>query len=220
PWQVPYAPDHVEARTDVYPLGAVLYEMLVGRAPVDGPHPMAVLRRVTDEQPTPLRELCPDLPAEVIALCERAMAKDRDARFGSAGQFAEAIQNYLLGRLLGRSPADLLAPLPAVVGPVPRPSRRPIVLAGVGAAALVIGLVVYRLGVPAVDHSTGPPVESVAPSGPVEPAGGPAPARGPGRVRGPMQMLARGVDGRRGRGGARPVPGRPPRPPKRPPDPP
>jgi tetratricopeptide (TPR) repeat protein len=102
PEQVLAVPEDVDARTDVYSLGAVMYEALTGRPPFDGPNVLAILRQVTDEQPRPIRELNPDVPEDVAAICMRAMAKDRDSRFATAGQFAEAIQGCLMRRLLGR----------------------------------------------------------------------------------------------------------------------
>src|SRR5262249_12214817 len=130
PEQILDAPEDVDARTDVYSLGAVLYEMLTGRRAVDGPNVLAILRRLTDEEPVPVRAVNPAVPQEVADLCARAMARDRAERFASAGEFAEAIQKYLLEKLLDnpepqgalRLP-ELLPALPPATLPGPR--RRP-----------------------------------------------------------------------------------------------
>jgi tetratricopeptide (TPR) repeat protein/predicted Ser/Thr protein kinase len=147
PEQVLDPPEEIDARTDVYSLGVVLYEMLTGRRAVDGPNVLAILRRLTDEEPVSVRAVNPAVPQEVADLCARAMARDRAERFATAGAFAEAIQRYLLEKLLGKpEPLDalglpeLLAALPPATLPTPR--RRPwpwrrLVLA----AALLAGMV-------------------------------------------------------------------------------
>jgi predicted Ser/Thr protein kinase len=119
PEQILDAPEDVDARTDVYSLGAVLYEMLTGRRAVDGPNVLAILRRLTDEEPVPVRAVNPAVPQEVADLCARAMARDRAERFPSAGEFAEAIQRYLLERLLDNpEPLDALR-LPEILAALP-----------------------------------------------------------------------------------------------------
>jgi hypothetical protein len=137
PEQTLERPDDLDARTDVYSLGVVMYEMLTGRPAFDGPSALAVLRKVSDGEPPPLRVLNPSVSEEVAAVCARAMAKDRNARFSSAGAFAEAIQTYLLAKFFGGPEPDLLAlPPPRSI----RGSRRrPLLLSGVVASLLVAG---------------------------------------------------------------------------------
>jgi serine/threonine protein kinase len=155
PEQVLDAPEEIDGRTDIYSLGAVMYEMLTGKPPVDGPSVLAILRRLTDEEPIALRDLNPDVPPEVAAICERAMAKDRQGRFATPGQFAEAIQAYLLDKLLripdalGSLPPPLA--LPPMVPAGGRPSsrswrRKAFVCAAVGLVAVALCVVVGLLG--------------------------------------------------------------------------
>src|SRR5262249_32622635 len=73
PEQLLEAADELDGRCDVYSLGAVLYEMLTGRPPVDGPTALAVFRKLAEEDPVPVRELNPAVPEAVAALCERAL---------------------------------------------------------------------------------------------------------------------------------------------------
>lgn len=104
----------VDHRTDLYSLGAVMYEMLTGVPVADGPTALAVLRKVTDEPPVPILDLMPGVPPEVTAICERLLAKDRDARFALAEEVAKAIQDFFVRRLFGTPEVELLAGLPAL----------------------------------------------------------------------------------------------------------
>jgi tetratricopeptide (TPR) repeat protein/predicted Ser/Thr protein kinase len=140
PEQVLAAPQEVDARTDIYSLGAVLYEMLTGRPPVDGPTVLTILRNLSDAEPTPVRECNPDIPEEVAAVCQRALAKKPDERFASAAEFASAIEAYLAHAYPGSS-GDATVIRPSMV---PRGPRRPLP-ARIGwkaglAACLVLGL--------------------------------------------------------------------------------
>lgn len=80
----------LDERSDVYSLGAVLYEMLTGVPPYKGPTSISVaMKHVMEPVPNP-REYRPDLPEACIAVVERAMAKDPSARFATAGEMAAA----------------------------------------------------------------------------------------------------------------------------------
>jgi serine/threonine protein kinase len=119
PEQVLDPPEAVDARTDVYSLGVVLYEMLTGRRAVDGPNVLAILRQLTDAEPVPVRTGNPAVPQPVADLCARAKARDRADRFASAGELAEAIQKHLLEKLLDNpEPLDALR-LPELLAALP-----------------------------------------------------------------------------------------------------
>jgi serine/threonine protein kinase len=81
----------VDARSDVYGLGAVLYHCLTGRAPFRGASMLNVLSQVLSAPPTPVRELAPHAPAHLAALCERALAKSPGDRPASATAFLAAL---------------------------------------------------------------------------------------------------------------------------------
>src|SRR5262245_28039877 len=78
----------VDTRTDIYALGCVLYEMLVGEAPFSGPNTVAVLSRIMTETPRPVRATRPTTPVGVEAAVSRAMARVPADRFASAADFA------------------------------------------------------------------------------------------------------------------------------------
>lgn len=81
----------IDARTDLYATGAVLYELITGHVPYDADTPMAVLaKHIYDELP-PARSLVPNLPAPVEALIQKSLEKDPAKRFQSAAEMAAAI---------------------------------------------------------------------------------------------------------------------------------
>jgi formylglycine-generating enzyme required for sulfatase activity/tetratricopeptide (TPR) repeat protein len=82
----------VNARTDIYATGVILYEMLTGRVPFDADTPMAVLTQHLYEPPPPMSRLNPSLPAVVEATVLRALAKDPTDRYQSAAEMAEALE--------------------------------------------------------------------------------------------------------------------------------
>jgi YVTN family beta-propeller protein len=80
------------AATDVYALGTVLYELLSGRLPfVDDGNAIALLYRHVHELPTPLSEVVPDLPAELVETTMRALAVDPGERYATAEDFGVAL---------------------------------------------------------------------------------------------------------------------------------
>ena len=81
----------LDPRTDIYSLGCVLYEMLVGEPPFSGPSTAAVISRVMTETPRPIRATRPTTPAAIDAAVGRAMARVPADRFATAADFALAL---------------------------------------------------------------------------------------------------------------------------------
>ena len=76
---------HVDARSDVFSFGAVLYEMLTGRRPFAGTSEMGLITSILRDEPTPVRSARPEAPADLEPIITRALAKDPGARYQSAG---------------------------------------------------------------------------------------------------------------------------------------
>jgi serine/threonine protein kinase len=90
----------VDGRSDIYALGVVGYQMLAGELPFKATNTPAMLMKHISERPKPLHELRPDLPANLIAAIECAMAKGRDDRFATAGAFRDALDaNAIVSRI-------------------------------------------------------------------------------------------------------------------------
>ncbi len=81
-------------QSDVYALGIMLYEMLLGRAPFEATTPAATMRRHLTEPPPPLSSVRPDIPRWLAEVAERAIAKNPAQRYRDAGQFLAALRSH------------------------------------------------------------------------------------------------------------------------------
>jgi serine/threonine protein kinase len=81
--------------TDVYALGTILYEMLIGQRPFQAAGPMDLLLQVTTREPTPPRRLRPDVPVPLEEICLRCLAKDPAGRYPDAAALADALRQFL-----------------------------------------------------------------------------------------------------------------------------
>ncbi len=134
----------IDNRSDIFSIGSILYELIGGRRAFDGANIEETLAQVIADLPTPLEQLRPDTPAPLLAVVRRALSKDIEQRYQSAGELRNDLAAYAGGAtiaLAARGPAtrgrDLRRQL--------RTPRMRLMLAGLAAvSAIGIGALVTR----------------------------------------------------------------------------
>jgi Tol biopolymer transport system component len=132
--------EEVDARSDLFSMGIVLYEVATGHRPFAGDSAIATLHQIVAEQPRPMREWNPQAPPELERIVSKALEKDRDLRFQSAAELRSDLM-----RLKRTSSQD--APAISASGKArlrARLRRRWLAIAAVAAAIGVAGWLVLR----------------------------------------------------------------------------
>ncbi len=138
----------VDHRSDLFSLGVVLYTMCTGRSPFRAETTVAVLRRVCDDVPRPMREVNPDIPKPLVNIIDRLLAKAPEDRFQTAQEVADLLLSHL-AHLQNQASPTLRDPVSdgpatdrkaraAAAAPAGRWPRRTVMLA----AAVLLGLCV------------------------------------------------------------------------------
>ena len=109
----------VDARSDLYSTGCVLYELLTDRAPFMGETAVAVAYQHVSEQPIPPSQLDGQVTPEIDSIVLRALAKDPEARYQTAAEFKADVDNAISG-------APVTAPIPVVSEPNPTQAMPPV----------------------------------------------------------------------------------------------
>ena len=86
--------EKLDARTDLFSFGLVLYEMAAGQRAFTGETAPILRAAILEQTPTPIRELSPEIPAKVEAIINKSLEKDRDARYQTAAEMCSALQTF------------------------------------------------------------------------------------------------------------------------------
>lgn len=130
----------LDGRSDIYTLGAILFQMLTGKLPYEADTPMGIAIKHITEPPPHILETKPDLPPACEGLIQKAMAKNRDERFSTANGLAEALATTAAGAPAGAVP---LAPT-VQIQPAFRLRRwRWIIVGMIGLAILTVGALLW-----------------------------------------------------------------------------
>lgn len=92
--------EDIDERSDVWSLGAVLYEILTEKPPFDGANAYEIIGKVISLTPKPVIEISKDAPAELAAVAERCLSHDIEKRYPNADSLAEDIKNFQSGGLV------------------------------------------------------------------------------------------------------------------------
>ncbi len=132
PEQVRGATKEIDARTDVYALGAVLYEILTRRIPFTGQTAASVYDKILHEEPAPPTKVGRAVPADLEVVCLKALDKDPARRFSRAADFAEDLARWRRGEAIVARPPTVRLRLSKAI------ARRKIVV--VASVLLVVGV--------------------------------------------------------------------------------
>ncbi len=141
----------IDSRADIYALGILVFEMLTGKLPFTGDTPFNVMHKHIYDQPPSINGYRPELPFAIDQVIKKALAKDRDQRYATAGEFAQAFKTVSTGQAAATPSSNVLnmgatsAALPnnpttqlAAAANPPARSNAALIVFGVGIIALIL----------------------------------------------------------------------------------
>jgi WD40 repeat protein/tRNA A-37 threonylcarbamoyl transferase component Bud32 len=138
PEQAGGKPREVGPAADVYALGAILYELLVGRPPFRAATPLDTMLQVLSEEPVAVRRLQPKTRRDLETICHQCLHKDPKKRYGSAAALAEDLQRYLQAKAITARPVG-------TVEQVVKWARRRPAVAALSAAVVLVTILGFGL---------------------------------------------------------------------------
>src|SRR5262249_53004082 len=106
PEQVNGSAGNLTPAADVYSLGAVLFDLLIGQPPFTGEHALKTIQQATEKPAPKLRSLAPALDRDLETICAKCLEREPHARYRSAGELAEDLERWLHGRSIIARPVS------------------------------------------------------------------------------------------------------------------
>jgi serine/threonine protein kinase/Tfp pilus assembly protein PilF len=138
PEQAAGKPDRIDARTDIYSLGATLFETLVGRSPFSDISGAALLQRIQTSQPPALRSIDPRIPRDLETIVARSMCSDKADRYVDATALANDLKRFAAGEHPLAKPVTLLERAGRSIARRPQYALAGLAMCGICIAALLI----------------------------------------------------------------------------------